>query len=462
MRPIHTLLALVGTDAVTAWVFPDGLEDGEYIVSLGSGRDDEHGTQAAQPTLLRRHSSPSSSFSSVPEHPQPQSQPRQIRRWRPKGRSRGRVMPFPFTNTTTTAGAGPTAPMTTTTIMSSSTQVTATETMTTSTGDTSSRHPTTTTTTTTTMSSPSHETTPSFSQTTTMTRTTTVTTTATTGDIWLSSLPSATVSHPPLPPGHPDNHHDEDPYDPYDDDDLVIHPHEEPTYYRDVPYFATPRNASKRLHLAQVPVRVTDFSCVRTRLPLPHDEVEEGFLSLRWFCARYLLSPRTMHLSVSRNGSTAAFVCNMAYPMGTNLDAVCPKDKRQSCRFDKEGRPVSFDVTRPKRNRWQDEPEAPPGVVFGAQMCSGKEFRDVQKRWLDKYCGLDVPGQVFVKGKNKWYGRAFRGMEICPDQKVDVFDRIPRWTGWPYWYEPPPALFREIWEPSPEADGDEHDRRPSA
>lgn len=95
-------------------------------------------------------------------------------------------------------------------------------------------------------------------------------------------------------------------------------------------------------------------------------------------------------------------------------------------------------------------------------MCSGKEFRDVQKRWLDKYCGLDVPGQVFVKGKNKWYGRAFRGMEICPDQKVDVFDRIPRWTGWPYWYEPPPALFREIWEPSPEADGDEHDRRPSA
>ncbi|OAQ88813.1 hypothetical protein VFPFJ_07278 [Purpureocillium lilacinum] len=264
------------------------------------------------------------------------------------------------------------------------------------------------------------------------------------------------------PPGHPDNHHDEDPYDPYDDDDLVIHPHEEPTYYRDVPYFGTPRNASKRLHLAQVPVRVTDFSCVRTRLPLPHDEVEEGFLSLRWFCARYLLSPRTMHLSVSRNGSTAAFVCNMAYPMGTNLDAVCPKDKRQSCRFDKEGRPVSFDVTRPKRNRWQDEPEAPPGVVFGAQMCSGKEFRDVQKRWLDKYCGLDVPGQVFVKGKNKWYGRAFRGMEICPDQKVDVFDRIPRWTGWPYWYEPPPALFREIWEPSPEADGNEHDRRPSA
>src|SRR5699024_5793533 len=110
MRPIHTLLALVGTDAVTAWVFPDGLEDGEYIVSLGSGPDDEHGTQAAQPTLLRRHSSPSSSFSSVPKHPQPQSQPRQIRRWRPKGRGRGRVMPFPFTNTTTTAGAGPTAP----------------------------------------------------------------------------------------------------------------------------------------------------------------------------------------------------------------------------------------------------------------------------------------------------------------------------------------------------------------
>ncbi|GJN74070.1 hypothetical protein PLICBS_008158 [Purpureocillium lilacinum] len=411
MRPIHTLLALVGTDAVTAWVFPDGLEDGEYIVSLGSGPDDEHGTQAAQPTLLRRHSSPSSSFSADSADDNDNY------------------------NVIIHSGAGD--------------------------GDDDNvdrRH----------FLAAHHDNNNYDAIAIALSRNNVVILPDNNNDenddyyIWLSSLPSATVSHPPLPPGHPDNHHDEDPYDPYDDDDLVIHPHEEPTYYRDVPYFATPRNASKRLHLAQVPVRVTDFSCVRTRLPLPHDEVEEGFLSLRWFCARYLLSPRTMHLSVSRNGSTAAFVCNMAYPMGTNLDAVCPKDKRQSCRFDKEGRPVSFDVTRPKRNRWQDEPEAPPGVVFGAQMCSGKEFRDVQKRWLDKYCGLDVPGQVFVKGKNKWYGRAFRGMEICPDQKVDVFDRIPRWTGWPYWYEPPPALFREIWEPSPEADGDEHDRRPSA
>ncbi|PHH59615.1 hypothetical protein CDD81_2827 [Ophiocordyceps australis] len=139
------------------------------------------------------------------------------------------------------------------------------------------------------------------------------------------------------------------------------------------------RNAS---HHDLLPVPVGGHHCDKLVSKLPLWEYAEARQGLKRYCDEYLVPEKTMHLAVSANGSVAAFVCNYAsYP----------------------------------------------------QVCSGREFQWIERHWLDRRCGFGFPGQVWVQFWEKWYGRAFPGMKLCP---LRIWEgrrlRESLWMGYPH------------------------------
>ncbi|POR34396.1 Uncharacterized protein TPAR_05403 [Tolypocladium paradoxum] len=144
--------------------------------------------------------------------------------------------------------------------------------------------------------------------------------------------------------------------------------------------FRAPKNLPLRnlkKHRDRVPVPVSVHGCVFNTPRLMPDEHERARRSLARYCARYLVPAFTAHVSVSSNGQAGSFVCNLG-----------PR----------------------------------------AQVCSGREYDWVQRNWLDARCGQLRPGQAEARKWMKWYGRAYPGMIICPDE---IETRRIMWHGSP-------------------------------
>ncbi|PHH70716.1 hypothetical protein CDD82_6962 [Ophiocordyceps australis] len=135
-------------------------------------------------------------------------------------------------------------------------------------------------------------------------------------------------------------------------------------------------------HHDLLPVPVAGYHCDKLGSKLPIWEYAESRQGFKRYCDEYLVPRHTVHLAVSANGSVATFMCNNA-----------------------------------------DIP----------QVCSAREFQWVERHWLDRRCGFGFPGQVWVQPWQKWYGRAFPGMGLCPRTKWKVRKlRESIWIGHPH------------------------------
>ncbi|KJZ73131.1 hypothetical protein HIM_07515 [Hirsutella minnesotensis 3608] len=112
-----------------------------------------------------------------------------------------------------------------------------------------------------------------------------------------------------------------------------------------------------------IPVPVTDHRCFYSSFVMPQFQYEQARRAFARFCEDFLVSPRTIHINVSRNGTLAVYMCNFSH-----------------------------------RNN----------------VCSGREYEWVETNWLDMFCGTLIPGFVKVKPWGKSYGRAYPGDTLCP------------------------------------------------
>lgn len=120
------------------------------------------------------------------------------------------------------------------------------------------------------------------------------------------------------------------------------------------------------------PVEAIDCDHATRRLSLPsYMEAREGLLS---YCDKYDVDAQTRHLSISKSGDVIVYVCN---------------------------------------------------VDGSRNFCSRNEYQWLEENILDITCGERQPGYAVGNAGGRGYGRAWKGMRICPGL------RASKWTGNP-------------------------------
>ncbi|PHH84094.1 hypothetical protein CDD83_2475 [Cordyceps sp. RAO-2017] len=136
----------------------------------------------------------------------------------------------------------------------------------------------------------------------------------------------------------------------------------------------SPPGRNPRLQKDTLPVPVTMVTCDYESITFGAYNYLQARAGLFTYCERFLLPSRSIHISVSNNGSIGVFACNYTWT----------------------------------------------GWIHGAghRICSGREYRFVEQNFLDPQCGQLRTGQAFIKSMKKWYGRARPGDRICQDDPL--------------------------------------------
>ncbi|CEJ94049.1 hypothetical protein VHEMI09605 [[Torrubiella] hemipterigena] len=121
-------------------------------------------------------------------------------------------------------------------------------------------------------------------------------------------------------------------------------------------------HASHEERTKEYPLTVSDHDCNYNMRPMNRDDWNQARHYMYEYCDKFLVPARTRHITVSKHGTAAAYVCN----------------------YSKELR-----------------------------VCSKPEFQWAEFHWLDMRCGEFRPGWVEMSKQKKIYGRAHVGMSIC-------------------------------------------------